>query len=200
MSKFNNRENERVDLADGREVWLSRACAVVAEVCMYVAQEQTWYVLIGKRGTATPDFQGYWCLPCGYLDWDESLTEGMLREVWEETGLYIPELKEQPGFIYSENPCILNKIDAHETPWSISDKPTSAKQNISFHYAILFSWQSKPFPILSMNYCEPNEVADLKWVKLEEARNMELAFNHAQRVAMLRDGKPELFEKIESTR
>ena len=26
---FNNRENECVELTDGRKVWLSRACAVV---------------------------------------------------------------------------------------------------------------------------------------------------------------------------
>lgn len=42
-------------------------------------------VLMIKRGIEP--MKGWWALPGGYLEWDESLEEGVLRELREETGL-----------------------------------------------------------------------------------------------------------------
>ena len=38
------------------------------------------------------DGQGLWCCPCGYLDFDETLEECVIREIKEETGLTIPKM------------------------------------------------------------------------------------------------------------
>ncbi len=44
-----------------------------------------------KRGI--DPFKGYWALPGGYLEWDESLEEAVKREVKEETGLEVSSLQ-----------------------------------------------------------------------------------------------------------
>lgn len=196
--KFNNRHNEQTKTEDGREIWLSRACAVVAQIALFNTEDLQWYILLGKRGEGTPDFQGYWGLPCGYLDWDESLTQAMLREVWEECGLYLPSLAKQDQFVWSNNNCILQEENPQETPWAIGDVPRNEKQNISMHYAVLFSWRGSPFPSLSDAYAEDGEVAGIEWVKIEDAIDMELAFNHGHRIRMLWEDKRSLFEEVES--
>lgn len=38
-------------------------------------------------------FSDYWGLPGGYLDWDESVTAGAQRELFEETGLVAPSME-----------------------------------------------------------------------------------------------------------
>lgn len=197
VPKFNNRQNQEILTRDDRRIWISRACAVVAHVMLFDTSAQQWYVLLGQRGSGTPDFQGYWGLPCGYLDWDESLTQGMVREVWEECGLYLPGLGQAEQLVWSQNSCINDAEDYRETPWIIADTPRGEKQNVSMHYAILFSWRGPALPELSDAYAEPNEVAGIEWVPLEKALQMELAFNHVKRIKELHETKTELFSQVE---
>lgn len=79
-----------IDKATGREYWISRSVAVVAFVFGYDEDERE-YILAEQRGPGTPDpeFRGCWCLPCGYVDFDETIEEAASREVFEETGLKI---------------------------------------------------------------------------------------------------------------
>lgn len=44
-------------------------------------------VLLGKR--LSTRYRGLWCIPCGYLEYEEDLHEGLKREFKEETGLEI---------------------------------------------------------------------------------------------------------------
>lgn len=199
--KFNNRPNEQITTTDGRDLWYGRSCAVVAEICLFNTVDKKWYVLLGKRGSGTPDFQGYWGLPCGYLDWDETLTQAVVREVWEECGLALPELPAQDAFICSPNNCINSAMtdgvdNIAETPWHISDRPLSTKQNISLHYAIVFAWGSATLPSLSAENCEPNEVDDLKWSPLSEAMNMTLSFSHESHINTLWTQHSSMFESL----
>ncbi len=41
-------------------------------------------VLLGRRAGS---YQGQWCLPCGYVEWDEDIRDAARREYREETGL-----------------------------------------------------------------------------------------------------------------
>jgi len=44
-------------------------------------------ILLIKRGR--DPFKGFWALPGGYVDWNESTEEAVTREVMEETGLKV---------------------------------------------------------------------------------------------------------------
>jgi 8-oxo-dGTP diphosphatase len=48
-------------------------------------------ILLNKRGVE-PD-KGKWSLPGGYVEWDESVPETVAREVAEETGLQVTNVK-----------------------------------------------------------------------------------------------------------
>lgn len=166
--KFANKENEEITLPDGRIIWLSRSCTVVVTVWCIV--DDMPYLLIGKRGAGCPDEVGKWNLPCGYLDWDETLSEAAEREVHEETGLDIRVAQKNAD-------SIIKSYMQH--PWKISSEVSGrkeSKQNISHHFALVY--KAKKLPKLSMEYCEPDEVSDLKWIQQEEINNFEYAFGH----------------------
>lgn len=164
---FNNRENDCI-IVDNKELWISRACAVVATIICIVNEAP--YVLIGKRGESCPDEVGKWNLPCGYLDWDETLTEAVEREIYEETGLNIRQAHAEALSI---------KVAYMEQPWKVASNisgHTNSKQNVSHHFALVYT--AEQLPALSTDYCEPNEVADVKWVALDERHDYHYAFNH----------------------
>ena len=43
-------------------------------------------VLLGRRAGS---YRGLWCIPCGYVEWDEDVREAACRELEEETGLRV---------------------------------------------------------------------------------------------------------------
>ena len=194
---FKNRKNQPIEVPNGETIWNSRSCAVVAQVCGLILPERRWYILLGKRGSGTPDFQGFWGLPCGYLDWDETLCEAVIREVWEECGLHLPKLSSHPDFVHSTS-SITRDGEFTDTPWAVTDRVDNVKQNISMHYFIPFVWQSKELPSLSADNSDPNEVDALAWVPIVEAMEMDLAFNHQQRIRLLWNEQNAIFRQIES--
>lgn len=184
---FKNRRNEPIQREDGSVIWHSRSVAVVAEICLYQPQQNQWYILIGQRGSGTPDFQGYWGLPCGYLDWNETLCEAVVREVWEECGLFLPELSQQNGFIYSASSLLQNQQAFNDTPWAVTDHLGDNKQNISLHFAAMFGWGNTHLPELSNINADPDEVSGLAWQPITQAMQMQLAFNHHLRIRKVLD-------------
>lgn len=141
----------------GREYWISRSIAVVGLIFGYDGDEKE-YILAVQRGTGTPDpeFVGCWCLPCGYLDYDETIGGALKREVFEETGLNI------------KDPCLL----------TINSDPKSDKrQNVTFRYRYIVSEPITKVKLTAKN-SEKDEIADIKWIPYSEIDNYEWAFNH----------------------
>ena len=85
-----SRPNKCIEDENGREVWISRSTVVIPIVFKLNENTGDIYTLVEKRGKAV-SHPGEWCCPCGYLDWDETLTQACQREVREETGLELNE-------------------------------------------------------------------------------------------------------------
>lgn len=140
----------------GKTFWISRSIAVSCFVFAII--DKQWCVLANKRGEGVPDFKGYWNVPCGYLDWDETTKEAAIREVYEETGVKLESV----------------------TFWGINDKPTENHQNVTFrYYSILGNSQFTNLNIDSNSRGgEEQEVDAVKWIPISEMNDYDWAFDH----------------------
>lgn len=179
--KFNNQPNKSHTIIDenGEEqiIWDSRSVAVNCVIIVTDPDITTEpFVLISKRGTGAPDFNGLWNIPAGYLDKNETTSEAMVREVWEETNinlLSILDMKEN-----DKNYIVHDKITKE---WGTNSDVSNNRQNISFRYGIYFVMENFINKIeLSNRNSEPNEVADIKWIPLSKVNDYKFAFNHDQ--------------------
>lgn len=143
---------------NGSVYWISRSCAVAGFI-FCKTPEGDWYVLANQRGPGTPDFQGYWNCPCGYLDYNEDSKEAIKREVWEETGLslYSDQFRE-----YSIN----------------TDPIKSNHQNITIRYYSILDKNILHWSNFSKDHMEPNEVSDIKWIPIKDINEYPWAFGH----------------------
>lgn len=163
MKKFNNTPNKCYNV-DGKEIWVSRSVAVNCVVM--IKNFGKLFVLIGQRGAGSPDFKGLYNLISGYLDYSETGTEAALREVWEEAGLYIPDIKGNVIF------------NAMDQPWHVETDPSANRQNVSLRYGIVI--ETDYFPQLSTENNEPDEVSDLRWVDINHICDYKFAFHHEE--------------------
>lgn len=143
----------------GETEWISRAIAVLG-VVIGIDKNGVKHILAEQRGTGTPDpeYIGCWCLPCGYLDYNENIRQAVAREVLEETGVNI----HPDNFVL----------------FYINDNPFSDKrQNVTFRFkteleGYIDDWE------LTDKFSESNEVSNIKWIDLREVNGYKWAFNH----------------------
>lgn len=147
----------------GKTLWSGRYCAVSAFVfCKF---PDGWKVLANKRGKGTPDFQGMWNCPCGYLEANEDSQEGCAREVYEETGVKIEPCSFQQCYVET-NPLLCNH------------------GNVTIrHYAILYYGYdniSISKEAVLNGEGEKDEVESIAWVSIHDINNLQWAFNHSR--------------------
>ena len=127
------------------------------------------YILVNKRGSGTPNYQGCWNIPCGYLDFDERLADCATREVMEECNVFIP----------SNNWSVLLPIDDYYT---VGD----TKQNVTIRFETNLTMEEYKEAVArgkvyKDQYCgEDNEVDDVELMELtkENIDSKTWAFNH----------------------
>ena len=150
-----------IDKNTEREYWISRSIAVVVFVFAKDVFGET-YILAEQRGKGTPDpeYVGKYCVPCGYLDFDETCAQAAQRELIEETGLNFP-VKDFKLV-------------------SINDIPESDKrQNVTFRYVINSNVPIEDLcKLFTTKNSEKDEVESIKFIKLSNIDNYEWAFNH----------------------
>ena len=150
-----------IDKATGREHWISRSIAAV--VCI-IAKDKSGdeYVLAVQRGKGTPDpeYVGKYCMPCGYLDYDETIAQAAQREVKEETGLTFP---------VTDFKLV-----------TINDNPSSDKrQNVTFRYLVKSDILVNELELMfTTKNSEKDEVSEIRFIKLSNIELYEWAFNH----------------------
>ena len=154
---FKSRPNKLILDKNDNPHWVSRSLVTIAFV--------KWRdkILIVKRGESVIE-TGKWCLPCGYLDYDETIEESVGREIWEETGINIK------GFID------INTL----TPVNIFSTPKGQKQNI--HMDFIINIDDKYEPKINKDIIDKLETTDVKWINFNEVDDYDFAFNHTEKI------------------
>lgn len=113
-------------------------------------------ILLVKRSEIISE-SGKWAIPGGFLDYEETLIEGAKREVMEETGWEISDIK---LFTISDN----------------LDKTGDDYQNVDFIYL------AKPIKKVGQ---PDNEVTEVKWFDLDELPPKDqIAFDHVNHLEL----------------
>lgn len=144
---FNNRPNPIF--------FHSRSVAVL--VVPFFSLGNSIWIPLGQRSSSVSD-SGKWCVPCGYLDWDESGKEAAIREAYEELGLDLAD-------------------HIHANPWFVQTDPSQdARQNITLRYISYCECETLPALVYNKNEC-----VDAKWMCVDDAiKSLDLAFNQAE--------------------
>ena len=153
-----NRPNKSYITEDG-VIWHGRNVAVVGVVIAVFKDEA--YILLTKRSETMEDAPGRWCLPCGYLDWDETLEEAIEREILEETKLNLVDYRKNTS-VFIPNA-------------RINSDPKSNRQNVSITSVYLLE-DLEELPKVELT----NETSEVEWC-LADPKNLkekDLVFNH----------------------
>jgi 8-oxo-dGTP pyrophosphatase MutT (NUDIX family) len=137
---------------DGKIEWISRSIVIS---CVVLAKDKQGnnYVLLNQRGEAV-NLTNLWNIPGGYLDYNETVDECAVREVFEETGVKIDLNKYKLSLI------------------GIYSDPRGKKQNVLIIYGVVIDEFIEDIE-LTDKYSEPNEVKDIKFIKLDELDKFE---------------------------
>jgi 8-oxo-dGTP pyrophosphatase MutT (NUDIX family) len=155
---FKNKPNKFLRDESGKIQWISRSVAVVAVV--------KWMdkFLVVKRGPAVSN-PNKWCVPCGYLDWNESASECVVREVYEESGLDLRNYD----------------VTGSDQPYELVTEPSvNWKQDIAIHFLVTVNSETEP--ITDYSKVDDEETLDIKWITVDELSNYKFAFNHDKRI------------------
>lgn len=149
-----------------------RYCAVVG--FFFGVVEGKLCILANKRGKGTPDYQGYWNCPCGYLERGENSIQGVIRETQEECGVRV-------------DPDKVRIIHVETEPEKCENG------NVTIHHYAFLGKQVRILPICLDNIItsEPEEVEIAKWVPVDKIDDYKWAFGHLERIKELLPNKLE---------
>lgn len=146
----------------GDNHWICASCHltvfrnVVAAAGAFIRVGNEFLALVRSKDPG----KGKLALPGGFIDFGETLEEGLRREIWEEVGLRVDKLDYLCG-----------------TPNRYEYK------NILYHTMDIYftvDLPSKPDLIL-----EPDEVAGIKWLKIDDFNLSDFAFEATQQAAKI---------------
>lgn len=142
--------------------WFSRSMA--SAIFVYCKdREGDWCVLASERGEDAADFRGFWNCSCGYLDYNENTRQCALRELYEETGVFLKE----------ENIQLIGYED---------DPQTANRQNVTFRFAAFLTDAFTDEFTFSKKNNEGKEVGEIKWIKVKDVDKYMWAFHHDKRI------------------
>ena len=146
----------------GTTLWSGRNCAVTGIVIRQILNDKgvyDYYVLANLRGPGTPDYQGYWNLPCGFLEADETGEEGVCREMFEECG-------------YEVLPRQMELYNVETDPRFCNNG------NVTIRYYNIETCTKLPELKYTNINGEEGEVESVKWINIRDIKDYKWAFNH----------------------
>ena len=154
-------KNKTITLYDGRY------CAVAGFI--YAVVNGKYSVLANRRGSGTPDFQGYWNCPCGFLERNENSQQGIARETREECIADIEPEKFKIVHVQTKpSECNNGNVSIHHTVF-LGNK---------YQYALwhnLDNWDNG-------RGGEKNEVQDIRWIPVDDISEYHWAFGHEKAI------------------
>lgn len=146
---------------DGQILWYSRSVAV-SNFVFAKDKNNELHILITKRGKSAGTAPDEYCVPGGFLDFDEDLLTCCVREIHEETGLCLDRK-------------LMNFWNINSIP-NISDRQTV----IIMYYAILPGFLEDYE--LTTEYSEPDEIQEVMFMPVSAllTSDINFAFNNRQ--------------------
>jgi ADP-ribose pyrophosphatase YjhB (NUDIX family) len=138
--------------------------AALRHVVVHAVAERHGALLLVRRAGHLPE-GGKWGLPGGFLDRDETLAQGVLRELREETG-------------WAGRVVALLRINSRP------DRPHEDRQNVAFDFVVE--------PLQQVGERD-HETSAVEWVPIDRLPPLEeLAFDHGDtvRAYLARRGRP----------
>ena len=138
--------------------------AQLRHVVTHVIVEKNGAILLAKRALNLLE-GGKWGIPSGYLELNETASEGALRELYEETGW--------EGKIISLFRIITKPHRPHED-----------RQNVVFEFIVEPTRQTGTMD---------KESTGMEWIPIENIRFSELAFDHGESLQLYLEWKKKKF-------
>jgi ADP-ribose pyrophosphatase YjhB (NUDIX family) len=157
-------ESENTKIKVKQEYWISRA--VTVEGIIFASKNEKMYVLTTKRTRFVVDGPNKYCVPGGYLDWNETGYDAMVREVYEETTLYLYDIGKYCVFSNKKQPFFV-----------MVDPDSDPRENVGLFYISVFDFPEDKFPV-DIELFKSKETAEVKWMPIKEIGNYEWAFSH----------------------
>ena len=168
-----------VDKETNKSYWISRSVAVTGLIAAE-GKDGEVYFLLERRGPGCPDNIGKLCSICGYLDWDETLEEAIVRETYEET-----------GYKFDVSSDLIEQ-------WKIKSDPNENHQNVVVRFIILPQIENLQEGLKNGTINtrteerggEPDEVSEIGLYSYEEIKKLkseDFAFGHKEMIEEFMD-------------
>ena len=158
-----------IPAAEKRILYDGRYCAVAAFIFAVIDGKVS--VLANQRGQGTPDFQGCWNCPCGFLERNEFGYDGAARETFEECGFKVEGKS-------------LKMVGVQTDPV----KSNNGNVTIRYRKIIWKKLTSSELKIADRGG-EENEVTNIRWIPLNEIDNYQWAFGHESTIRKVMPSK-----------
>lgn len=163
--KFKNKPNKFIETDDLGTVYLPRSSAVAVHVGIKNIESGNKRYVVLTRGEDM-SHAGEFCCPCGYVDWNETRLNAAIRELYEETGLYVPY------------------ANMYEVSY-IDDNPKKFRENITTHYELRLELTTQGVKNLldtvekhANMVADEGELTEIRLVNLLDEDASCYAFNH----------------------
>ncbi|MBP3732142.1 MAG: NUDIX hydrolase [Bacilli bacterium] len=150
-----------------RTLYDGRYCAVSGFV--FAVVHGKYSVLANQRGQGTPDYQGCWNCPCGFLECSETSQEGIAREIMEECMVQV-------------DPKRLKVVYVETEPEKCNNGNVTIRHRVFLGKQAQIIWD----PNLGLESGgEKDEVESVRWIPLDKVDKYEWAFGHKETIMSL---------------